>query len=1561
MTMREFRRPLDQLIHEEDDREMGWTVPSAVPTDNKQTGAGMVEAEANLVTFHHGPFSGRLNAQAEADAVADFDIRRGIRFAADARASVQAHLDATLGGDPQHSSLVASVNASLGASTRVALAAQMGVNGVWAEACAAAEARAQIRGDVAVTGQMLLDALAGDVQLPAGALVPARAFLREVQIRAGVYAEAYFAVRARARAMVVGSVIPPGSQQREAGFSVAFDYGYAYIWGAGFSGFVDVDLPDVPRVLGAVVDAVLGEVLRLIPPEAPERVVSLLRLVVPLASAAAVEVGRALGGPQSGEEPSTSEPGSIADPFLEALTSAGLTFVTDVVLQAAVEVATAAVEAALDAMQFDSAFRAAAEDAIGEAQFFLDRLEEAQSFIDALPDAVQLLGPLVALADAAPDDIAEALGPFADAVTVACVAAGVLEQVLGTDPMPGFPAGPSQRVRRRLSLDPAAPVTVVHLVEYLGLEAAGLATGSLESIGWLMDVLGGTAPSLVAQLWGLRESSAGPDARRLLASRVLSETITQITTQLRPFLNDLPDGELKELAGFLEPLMEVLEVALQGALTSVDVDPRAATRLRDELDTLLTGVFGAIVVRCLDSVIRPFFARGQQQLEQLAQVVDRNDPAFAGFFQLANRFDVVFRITPTLVSAMLREMAGVLPLAENSAFDSAVELMTVATLLPADSAQRRHQLAVLAGSDDPTVGDARLGTELLDALFVQSTEFAVGMIPPSIRMSTLIALEQGPVPVLTLFEDARTIGVAAVTAIERVAGVGGTIAEVVEGLINRGKVRAEDLRRLGVQLRALVAGLDDLVLKIIQLVKDLSWPAFVLSTGLVGALLREQFDDFFDKATWLVGQIRRSLDGLVDTCIEAMITLAQNVGVLDTGSGDDLGTLGQAVRQQMLGDQHQPGLILLDGGVEISHAELATMVVDAAFQKPSVRDAVRDFHARAVEQQRDAREAALLLQPGVDDARQTEARLRASLTAVQRDTGFSFTVSWPGLVEGGTIVSRSRLEVAITGADLAFVSGPYPLVRIEIGGWPAAIDPVAWWVDEDGVLRGQFIVIADPLLGTAHPVVGEGFVNIPPQAAAQTESTDRAASPELVAVRAVMQQQAAVQADDPAEFLGRPVDPDVPSLAANLTADQFLPPVLRTGETQSRRFPAVLALDRGAILRSMRDVRRAAAIAALPGTIGLAFVSATAVAELADAGIDTLRSLGDVGADDGTAGRPRIAVVARARPGYITVTATVRAVPKGNQDADTTPHGAATSWFILTEPAEPGTPPAHDDAEFISQDGVPDALRTGTTAQARITLRNTGNTTWTTSDGYWLGSQTPAGNTTWGSAQQHLPTPVAPGETVTFAFTVPAPPPAGAVFAWQMVREQPDRGAREWFGPPTPAIHIGLSVNDALFVGQNVPSTVPRLTTAPVSVSMRNIGTTSWTPGAAYRLGAVGDDFGSARHELAGPVPPGDTATFTFSIPPPPRLMAFQWQMVQEGVEWFGGRSELVQVTDAEPLACADLRMRAEGLEAVISQLQEDLSFAAPGEKPFIARQIRKAQDKLESVRRTSTDLGCQP
>jgi hypothetical protein len=79
----------------------------------------MVAAESNLVTFRHGPLSAGIVARAEADAVAQFDLRRGFRLSAEAKATLQQHLDAQLGAEPQQRSAAAAVDASRGPSTLV--------------------------------------------------------------------------------------------------------------------------------------------------------------------------------------------------------------------------------------------------------------------------------------------------------------------------------------------------------------------------------------------------------------------------------------------------------------------------------------------------------------------------------------------------------------------------------------------------------------------------------------------------------------------------------------------------------------------------------------------------------------------------------------------------------------------------------------------------------------------------------------------------------------------------------------------------------------------------------------------------------------------------------------------------------------------------------------------------------------------------------------------------------------------------------------------------------------------------------------------------------------------------------------------------------------------------------------------------------------------------------------------------------------------------------------------------------------------------------------------------
>jgi len=89
-------------------------------------------------------------------------------------------------------------------------------------------------------------------------------------------------------------------------------------------------------------------------------------------------------------------------------------------------------------------------------------------------------------------------------------------------------------------------------------------------------------------------------------------------------------------------------------------------------------------------------------------------------------------------------------------------------------------------------------------------------------------------------------------------------------------------------------------------------------------------------------------------------------------------------------------------------------------------------------------------------------------------------------------------------------------------------------------------------------------------------------------------------------------------------------------------------------------------------------------------------------------------------------------------------------------------------AEFVSQQ-VPTIVPAGATLQVTETFKNTTNVTWLPADGYVLGSAAPAGNATWGTTSVALPDAVAPGETVTFEFSVVAPSTIGSYnFQWQM-------------------------------------------------------------------------------------------------------------------------------------------------------------------------------------------------
>jgi hypothetical protein len=235
----------------------------------------------------------------------------------------------------------------------------------------------------------------------------------------------------------------------------------------------------------------------------------------------------------------------------------------------------------------------------------------------------------------------------------------------------------------------------------------------------------------------------------------------------------------------------------------------------------------------------------------------------------------------------------------------------------------------------------------------------------------------------------------------------------------------------------------------------------------------------------------------------------------------------------------------------------------------------------------------------------------------------------------------------------------------------------------------------------------------------------------------------------------------------------------------------------------------------------------------------------------------------------------------------------ATATRTATRTATVATP----NAAFVTQ-SVPTAMIAGQQYMVSVTMQNTGGTTWTAAALYRLGAINPHDNTNWGGFNRvglSVGDAIAPGQQKTFAFVVTAPSPGTYNFQWRMVQD-----GVMWFGAMTTNVVVTVSGGpNAAYVSQSVPTTMLAGQLYSVSVTMRNNGSTTWTPEAFYRLGATNpyDNFtwGMNRVFLSSgqSVVAGQQNTFTWTVraPTTPGQYNFQWRMVQEGVMWFGAMS----------------------------------------------------------------------
>jgi len=264
----------------------------------------------------------------------------------------------------------------------------------------------------------------------------------------------------------------------------------------------------------------------------------------------------------------------------------------------------------------------------------------------------------------------------------------------------------------------------------------------------------------------------------------------------------------------------------------------------------------------------------------------------------------------------------------------------------------------------------------------------------------------------------------------------------------------------------------------------------------------------------------------------------------------------------------------------------------------------------------------------------------------------------------------------------------------------------------------------------------------------------------------------------------------------------------------------------------------------------------------------------------------------------------VIAPPSGGANAMQWRMDKSGSKFGEATPALSINVTAPDDAHFVSQ-LVSTTFAPGASFTAKVTMQNTGTTTWTQAAGYCLLSVNPTNNKTWGTNRLLVPSSasVTPGSSIVLFNTLTAPVTPGIYnMQWQMYKNG------VLFGQQTTNLQITVAADNAQFISQKQIISLAPGQAFNMNVLMKNTGQSTWRQVDGFAMicpNPLNNTIWGTNRLLVpsvSTVGPGQQVTCSNALHAPvtPGTYNMSWQMYHNG-QLFGDVTTIQAIVVQNP------------------------------------------------------------